>query len=47
MPKMQTGVCEVQDVWRAGRAQNYTGEGFYEGYGEAVDYWTYPPNPPS
>ena len=37
MPKMQTGVCEVQDVWRAGRAQNYTGKGFYEavGYGEA------------
>lgn len=36
MPKMRAGVCEVQDVWRAGRAQNYTGKGFYEGNGEAV-----------
>ncbi len=36
MPKMRTGVCEIRDVWWAGRAQDYTGKGFYEGNEQAV-----------
>ena len=35
-PKCGQVFARFQDVWRAGRAQDYTGKGFYEGYGEAV-----------